>query len=80
MQNIKQIMCVIDPTAASHPALQRAAWLAEKSSAELELFVCYYNEYLSDLEKKRTSPPNQEIGASRRFGWIPTQDANLLPP
>jgi universal stress protein E len=47
MQNIKQIMCVIDPTADSHPALQRAAWLAEKSSAELELFVCYYNEYLS---------------------------------
>lgn len=47
MQKIKQIMCVIDPTATSQPAMQRAAWLAEKSNAAIELFVCYYNEYLS---------------------------------
>ena len=47
MENIKQIMSVIDPTVDSQPALQRAAWLAEKTGASLELFVCYYNEYLS---------------------------------
>jgi universal stress protein E len=29
------------------PAVQRAAWLARHSGAELELLVCYYNEYLS---------------------------------
>jgi len=47
MQNIKQIMCVIDPTAIAQPAMQRAAWLARNTGAELELFICYYNEYLS---------------------------------
>lgn len=47
MPNINQIMCVIDPTAIAQPAMQRAAWLAGKTGAELELFICYYNEYLS---------------------------------
>jgi universal stress protein E len=47
MQNIKQIMCVIDPTSIAQPAMHRAAWLAGKTGAELELFICYYNEYLS---------------------------------
>jgi universal stress protein E len=47
MRKISQILCVIDPTSAEQPALQRAAWLAGVVGAELELFVCYYNEYLS---------------------------------
>lgn len=47
MQKISQIMCVVDPTAKTQPALQRAAWLATNTGAELELLVCYYNEYLS---------------------------------
>ena len=47
MQSIKQIMSVVDPTTESQPAMEKAAWLAEKTGASLELFVCYYNEYLS---------------------------------
>ena len=47
MQEIKQILSVVDPTTDSQPALEKAAWLAEKTGAKLELFVCYYNEYLS---------------------------------
>lgn len=47
MHKISQILCVVDPTSDTQPALQRAAWLAERTGAELELFVCYYNEYLS---------------------------------
>jgi universal stress protein E len=47
MSEIKKILSVIDPTAKSQPALQRAAWIAKNSGAELELLVCYYNEYLS---------------------------------
>ena len=27
--------------------MQRAAWLAKSTGAELELLICYYNEYLS---------------------------------
>jgi universal stress protein E len=47
MQKINQILCVIDPTTTAQPAMRRAAWLAGKTGAELELFICYYNEYLS---------------------------------
>ncbi|MDH3440296.1 MAG: universal stress protein [Gammaproteobacteria bacterium] len=47
MHNTNRIMSVVDPTAKEQPAMQRAAWLAEKTGADLELFICYYNEYLS---------------------------------
>ena len=47
MKKIRQIMCVIDPTADAQPAMHRAVWVAQKINAELELFVCYHNEYLS---------------------------------
>jgi universal stress protein E len=46
MTNISEILCVIDPTSENQPALQRAAWLAGRIGATLELFICYYNEYL----------------------------------
>jgi universal stress protein E len=47
MRKIKQLTAVIDPTCEDQPAMRRAAWLAEKTGASLELFICYYNEYLS---------------------------------
>jgi universal stress protein E len=47
MEKVSKILSVIDPTVEDQPALRRAAWLAKKSGAELELLVCYYNEYLS---------------------------------
>ncbi|MEM8814787.1 MAG: universal stress protein [Pseudomonadota bacterium] len=47
MQNIAKILAVIDPTVEDQPALRRAADLARSADAELELLVCYYNEYLS---------------------------------
>lgn len=48
MQDISKIMCVIDIDSDAQPALQRGAWLANRLDAELELLICYYNEYLSD--------------------------------
>ena len=59
----KQILVVIDPTAKSQPALERAAWLAKKTGAGLELFICDYDQYLAgerffdseSLEKARDS-------------------------
>jgi universal stress protein E len=47
MKRIAKILAVVDPTADSQPAANRAAWLAENIGADLELLVCYYNEYLS---------------------------------
>jgi len=68
MHNIKRIMSVIDPTTREQPGLKKAAWLAEKTGAELELFICYYNEYLSgdrlfdspSLEKARQELLNSQ--------------------
>jgi universal stress protein E len=37
---IKQILVIVDPTAAEHAAVDKAAKLAEKFDARLELFVC----------------------------------------
>jgi universal stress protein E len=48
MQDISKIMCVIDLDAEEQHALQRGAWLAKLLGADLELLLCYYNEYLSD--------------------------------
>ena len=47
MKTISRILAVIDPTEHEQPAMRRAAWLASSTGAELELLVCYYNEYLS---------------------------------
>jgi len=47
MQSISRVLAVIDPTVNEQPALKRAGWLAKHTGAELELLVCYYNEYLS---------------------------------
>lgn len=47
MNNLSRILTVIDPTVKDQPALRRAAWLARRADAELEMLVCYYNEYLS---------------------------------
>lgn len=62
MHKLDRILCVVDPTTSVQPAMHRAAWLAQKVGAELDLFICYYNEYLSgerffdapSLEKARS--------------------------
>jgi universal stress protein E len=47
MADPKRLLVVLDPTVEEQPALARAAWLAERIGAALELFVCYYDQYLS---------------------------------
>ena len=47
MQSVSRILTVVDPTVEDQPAIRRSAWLARATGAELELLVCYYNEYLS---------------------------------
>lgn len=48
MRDISKILCVIDLDAEEQYALKRGAWLAKHLDAELELLLCYYNEYLTD--------------------------------
>jgi universal stress protein E len=63
MPTPQRILVVIDPTATAQPALERAAWLAKRLSAGLELFICDYDPQLAEarffdaasLAKARTS-------------------------
>jgi universal stress protein E len=45
---VRHVLVVIDPTASSQPALERAAWLAKGLGARLELFVCDYDSNIAD--------------------------------
>ena len=44
----KRILVVVDPTASSHPSIERGAWLARHTSARLELFISDYSAQLVD--------------------------------
>jgi universal stress protein E len=46
----KRILVVVDPTATSQPALERAAWLGRSIPATLELFICDYSSQLLEQE------------------------------
>ena len=48
----RKILVVVDPTINEQPAVERAAWLATKMSATLELFIC---EYDPDIDAGRTA-------------------------
>jgi universal stress protein E len=48
MADQELILVVVDPTAKSQPAIERAAWLAKSYGARVELFVCEYNPHLSE--------------------------------
>jgi universal stress protein E len=46
MTESKRILAVVDPTAASQPAAERAALLAKRLGGRLELFICDYDPRL----------------------------------
>ena len=48
MSEPKRILVVVDPTATSHPAIERAAWLARHAAAQIELFISDYAPALAD--------------------------------
>jgi universal stress protein E len=40
MDSIRNILTIVDPTAEAHPAVEKAALLARKLDARLELYIC----------------------------------------
>jgi universal stress protein E len=48
MSEQQRILVVVDPTATSHPAIERAAWLARHAPARIELFIADYAPQLVD--------------------------------
>ncbi len=64
MTPFSRILCVVDPTRPVQPAMTRAAWLAKRSGATIDLLICYYNEYLSGdrfLDSAALSEERDEI-------------------
>jgi universal stress protein E len=72
MTDSKRILAVVDPTAASQPAAERAALLAKRLCGRLELFICDYDPRLVEhafldvagLVKAR------EALAEKRVHWL----------
>jgi len=85
MKNISKILAVVDPTVEEQPAMRRAAWLASATGAELELLVCYYNEYLSgdrlfdspSLEKARAEVIDLQTQHLEKFAE-PIRESSVL--
>jgi universal stress protein E len=46
MQKTRRILCYIDAQRRTHTALRRAAWLARRAGASIELLGVCYNDYL----------------------------------
>ncbi len=47
MKNVNRILAVLDPTSSEQPAAEKACRVAVNSGAELELFICDYDQHLS---------------------------------
>ncbi|HSC16640.1 MAG TPA: universal stress protein [Gammaproteobacteria bacterium] len=61
MSEQKRILVVVDPTASSHPSIERAAWLARHVPARVELFM---SDYAPQLVEPRVQ--NVPAGDSRK--------------
>ena len=48
MSDQKRVLVVVDPTASAHPAIERAVWLARRTSARIDLFISDYSPQLAD--------------------------------
>jgi universal stress protein E len=46
----QRLLVVVDPTASFHPAIERAAWLARRLPAQIELFICDYDPHLANTQ------------------------------
>jgi universal stress protein E len=56
MSEQKRVLVIVDPTATSHPAIERAAWLARRTAARIELFISDYAPQLVDPRFHRVPP------------------------
>jgi universal stress protein E len=50
-QQQKRVLAVVDPTAGSHPSVERAAWLARHTPASVELFI---SDYAPQVDESRS--------------------------
>jgi universal stress protein E len=69
---LNMLLVVIDPTRQAQPALERAAWLARKSGAALELLVCEYHATLegSSLFSASSREKARDKLLQERESWL----------
>jgi universal stress protein E len=63
MTDSKRILVVIDPTASSHPALERAGWLARHLRARIELLISDYSAQLAGSRSHGNSEAHAAVTA-----------------
>jgi universal stress protein E len=70
--NLNMLLVVVDPTKQTQPALQRAAWLARKAGAALELLVCEYHTLLegSSLFSSASRETARQKLLQERIDWL----------
>lgn len=70
---IRQLLVVIDPTQEVQPALQRAAWLARRNGAAIELLLCEHQSALEGglLDGPRLQHARDALLEQRR-AWLET--------
>jgi universal stress protein E len=77
-ETLRRLLVVIDPTASTQPALERAAWLAKKLPASVELFICDYDPNIADarvIDAEAQNRVRTELLENRRR-WL----ADLAKP
>lgn len=70
--NLNMLLVVVDPSKQTQPALQRAAWLARKNGAALELLVCEYHTLLegSSLFSSASRETARQKLLQERLDWL----------
>jgi len=89
MKRVKNILVIVDPTATTHPALEKAGQLAKRIGARLELFICDYRAGLevpaaegarASLLEHRRAALEQLAAPIRHTGVDVTVDAAFHNP
>ena len=63
MSDIHNILVIVDPTANEHPAVEKAAALAQKCGARIELYACETKE---SRALRPSRPPDVRSRSDRR--------------
>ena len=64
---LRDILVVVDPTADTQPAVERAAGIAARAGARLELFICEYDQFVAPDDKAKQSLIANEEARLRRM-------------
>src|SRR5262245_28273192 len=76
MKRAQRILVVIDPTASAQPALERAAWLAKRVSAKLELLINDYDSVIGQ-PGAHARGSNADAAAKARAARLDAHSARL---